>query len=117
MRCWWWKKRGRPLVWGACPPQSARGLGTPKRFALFVRHQISHQRPGLQRPSAAFHRTPEFPNFHPDDFITSHPYYNDEYLCFLGKELAAKERKEHERSRLHLCVPYVLLRLFPVVAA
>jgi hypothetical protein len=45
------------------------------------------------------------------------PYYNDEYLSFPGKQLAAKERKEHNRSHLHLCVPCVLSRLFPVVAA
>ena len=44
-------------------------------------------------------------------------YYNHASLCFLGKDLAAKERKEQESSHFHLCDLYVLLRLSSVVAA
>jgi hypothetical protein len=44
-------------------------------------------------------------------------YYNPKILCFLSKELAAREHKEHKEKEARLCVLCVLLRLSFVVAA
>jgi hypothetical protein len=58
--------------------------------------------------------------FHPKDDAHQwhfYPYHNDESLCFPDKNMAAKERKEHEGNLFHLCVLCVLSRQFPVVAA
>jgi hypothetical protein len=49
--------------------------------------------------------------------VCAHLYHNDESLCFPDKNMAAKERKEHEGNLFHLCVLCVLSRQFPVVAA